>query len=105
MNDAISLIGSCIAGILLGGIFFCGLWWATRKGIASKQPAIWFVGSLLCRTSLILAGIYWIGNGDWQRILACMLGIVAIRIAVIRLSRFHRQQPKLNCSNGEIRES
>ena len=43
---------------LLGAIFFGGLWWTVRKGVASRRPALWFLGSLLLRTSIALAGFY-----------------------------------------------
>ena len=45
-----------VAGVLLGAIFFGGLWWTVRKGVSSKRPALWFFGSLLLRTSIVLAG-------------------------------------------------
>ncbi|MGO9259013.1 MAG: ATP synthase subunit I [Bryobacteraceae bacterium] len=75
------------AGIFLGVIFFGGLWWTIRKGISSEQPALVFVGSLLLRTSLALAGFYFIGRGHWERLLACLLGFVMVRLIEARLIR------------------
>ena len=43
------------AGVLLGAIFFGGLWLTVRKGVSSKQPALWFFGSLLLRMSIVLS--------------------------------------------------
>ena len=59
-----------VAGVLLGAIFFGGLWWTVRKGVSSKQPALWFFGSLLLRMSIALAGFYFVGRGHWERLLA-----------------------------------
>ena len=59
---------------LLGVIFFGGLWWTVQKGVASEAPAFWFLGSLLLRTSLILAGFYLVSLGHWSRLVACLLG-------------------------------
>ena len=37
------------------------------KGVASERPALWFLGSLLLRTSITLAGFYFVGAGHWER--------------------------------------
>jgi F1F0 ATPase subunit 2 len=70
------------AGAGLGTIFFGGLWWTVRMGLASKQPALWFFCSLLLRMSIALVGFYFIGLGHWQRLLACLLGFVLARFVV-----------------------
>jgi len=36
------LILALAAGLVLGAIFFGGLWWTVRKGVSSKYPALWF---------------------------------------------------------------
>ena len=60
MNEALILGFSWVAGVLLGAIFFGGLWWTIRKGMASQIPALWFSGSLLLRTGIALAGFYFV---------------------------------------------
>jgi F1F0 ATPase subunit 2 len=57
MNEVLVLALAFSAGVLLGAIFFGGLWWTVRKGVSSEQPALWFFGSLLLRMSVALAGI------------------------------------------------
>ena len=52
MTDALRLVLALVTGLLLGAIFFGGLWWTVRKGFSSKQPALWFVSSLLLRMVL-----------------------------------------------------
>jgi F1F0 ATPase subunit 2 len=86
MNETVSLVLAAIAGLLLGGIFFGGLWWTVRKGLTAKQPALWFLGSLVLRTSIVLLGFYFVGGGQWQRLLACLLGFMLARVLVIRLT-------------------
>lgn len=76
-----------LAGVGLGAIFFGGLWWTVRKGVASRQPALWFLGSLLLRLGLVIAGFALVGGGDWRRLLLCLLGLLIGRIAVTRLTR------------------
>ncbi len=72
MNHWLSLPGAA-RGVLLGTIFFGGLWWTIRRGVSSKQPAALFFFSLLLRTALpwlafILSRVA-IGAGCW---LACL---------------------------------
>lgn len=87
MNDPLALVLAGLAGCGLGMLFFVGLWWTVRKGISSKRPALWFLGSLLLRTGIVLAGFYLISGGHWERLLACLLGFVIARFAVILLVR------------------
>jgi F1F0 ATPase subunit 2 len=87
MNDPLTLALAGLAGGLLGGVFFGGLWWTVRRGVSSPKPVLWFFGSLLLRTSIVLAGFYFVGRGNWQRIAACLLGFALARFIVMRLTR------------------
>jgi len=87
MNETLSLVPTLVTGILLGAMFFGGLWWTVQKGVPSKRPALWFFGSLLLRTSIALAGFYLIGRGHWERLLVCLLGFFIARLIVTRLTR------------------
>ena len=87
MNEFLGLVLALAAGLSLGAIFFGGLWWTVRKGVSSKRPAFWFLGSLLLRMSLVLVGFYFVGRGNWQRLVACLLGFIIARFCVMRLTR------------------
>ena len=87
MNEFVALVLALVAGVVLGAIFFGGLWWTVRKGVSSKQPALWFFGSLLLRMSIRLAGFYFVAHGHWERLLVCLLGFVMARLIVTRLTR------------------
>lgn len=87
MIELLTLTLSLAAGLLLGAIFFGGLYWTVRKGISSKQPALWFFASLLLRMSIALAGFYFIGRGHWERLIVCLLGFVLARLVVTWLTR------------------
>ena len=87
MNETLSLVLALVTGVLLGAMFFGGLWWTVRKGVSSKRPALWFFASLLLRTSIALAGFYFIAGGHWERLLVCLLGFVIARLIVTRLTR------------------
>ena len=87
MTDALRLVLALVTGLLLGAIFFGGLWWTVRKSVSSQQPAVWFFGSLLLRLSIALAGFYFVGHGHWERLVACLLGFVMARLIVTWLTR------------------
>jgi F1F0 ATPase subunit 2 len=87
MNETLSLVLALVTGVLLGAIFFGGLWWTVSRGLSSKRPALWFFGSLLLRTSIALAGFYFIARVHWERLLLCLLGFVIARLIVTRLTR------------------
>ena len=99
MNEPLPLLLAGAVGLLLGAIFFGGLWWTVRKGLSSRQPALWFFGSMLLRMGIALAGFYFVGRGDWRRLLACLLGFVVARFVVTWLTRApvenqHSQTPE-----------
>ena len=93
MNEILNLISALIAGFLLGAIFFGGLWWTVQKGISSRRPALWFLGSLLLRTVIAVAGFYFTSDGHWERLLICLLGFFIMRKIVIRLTRLPEEEP------------
>ncbi len=94
MNDIPALALALFAGASLGLFFFGGLWWTVQKGVTSERPALWFLGSLLLRTALILAGFYLVSQGHWSRLVACLLGFVIARFIVVkRLTRPPAEEP------------
>jgi F1F0 ATPase subunit 2 len=91
-NDVLPLALAAIAGLLLGAIFFGGLYLTVRKGVSSRSPAVWFFGSLVVRMGIALAGFYFVSDGSWQRLVACFLGFVVARLVVTWLTRPAGQQ-------------
>jgi F1F0 ATPase subunit 2 len=74
MNEIESVILACVAGVLVGIFFYGGLWWTVQRGLRSSWPALWFVGSLIVRTSITLFTFYLVSDGHWLRLLFCMVG-------------------------------
>ena len=87
MNEVLTLTLAWVAGLGLGAIFFGGLWWTVRRGVSFPQPALWFLGSLLLRMSIAVAGFYFVSAGHWQRLLLCLLGFIMARLLVTWLTR------------------
>ncbi|WP_295447051.1 ATP synthase subunit I [uncultured Thiodictyon sp.] len=87
IDELLRLASALLAGLLLGALFFGGLWWTLRKGLSSPRPAGLMLGSLVLRTGLVLTGFYFVGGDQWERLVACLLGFAIARLAVTRLIR------------------
>jgi F1F0 ATPase subunit 2 len=85
-TDTLTLAWTLGTGLVLGAFFFGGLWWTVRKGSACQRPALLFLGSFLLRTSLALAGFYFVAGGRWDRFLTCLFGFVIARLIVTKLA-------------------
>lgn len=96
MNSLFGLTAAGLAGLVLGGVFYGGLWWTVRRGLASPRAGLIFVGSFVLRTGIVLAGFYLIGQEDWQRLAPCLLGFVAARIGVSRLAPAPCEPPEMD---------
>jgi F1F0 ATPase subunit 2 len=92
MNELLSLALAWLAGATLGGVFFGGLWWTVHKGVSSQQPVIWFAGSLLLRTTITLAGFYFVMGSSWRRLLLCSIGFIIARVLVTWFTRLPQSQ-------------
>lgn len=93
MNEALNLVSALAAGFFLGAVFFGGLWWTVQRGLSSKRPALWFLGSLLLRTGTATAGFYFASGGHWERLLICLLGFFIMRRIVLRITRLPEEEP------------
>ena len=84
MSETLPLLLAGMAGVVLGALFFGGLWWTVQKTVSSQRPAWWFFGSFLLRMSLVLVGFYGVTGDQWQRLLACLVGFIFARWIVMQ---------------------
>lgn len=87
MNNILLMILAFVAGIALGIFFFGGLWFTVKKIITAKTPSLWVIGSFIIRFGVVLAAFYFIGAGNWQRLVICLVGFIAARFLVIRFTK------------------
>ena len=91
--DPTILLLALVAGLLLGLVFFGGLWWTVRRGLTARHPALLFVGSLVLRMAVAVGGFWWVSDGQWDRLLACLVGFLVARLVITRVSRQPRNDP------------
>ncbi len=84
MNIISALLPAFAVGLGLGLFFFIGLWWTVEKGLQSPRPALWFFASFICRTGVTLFCLYWLAGGDWQKLIASLVGFIVARFLVTR---------------------
>ncbi len=85
MNNNWNLAAPFIEGSLLGAMFFGGLWWTIQRSVSSAYPGLLFSGSLFVRTGIFIAGLYFVSQRDWRRMVTCLLGFIASRVLVTKL--------------------
>ena len=82
------LVTALALGLVLGAVFFGGLWWTVRRGLTSSTPGLWFGLSALGRMAAVFASFYFLARGGgWSQVLACLLGLLIARAAVTRIVR------------------
>ena len=86
LTDTLTVAWALRTGVVLGAVFFGGLWWTVQKGAVCQRPALLFLSSFLLRTSIALAGLYFVAGSHWDRPLACLLGFVIARLTVTKLT-------------------
>jgi F1F0 ATPase subunit 2 len=87
MSDILYMILSFIAGLLLGTLFFGGLWFTVKKMVNAKVPALWVISSFVFRVGIVLVGFYYISLGNWQRLVICLLGFIIARFVVVHFTK------------------
>jgi len=87
MNTAeiIALSLALLAGVLIGAIFFGGLWWTVLYGLKAKRPVLLFISSLTVRFGLALIVFYFVGEGHLERLTACLAGFIVSRVIIGRI--------------------
>jgi F1F0 ATPase subunit 2 len=78
------LLGSLIAGFILGAGFFWSLWLTVQRIPTASNPGLLMFGSYLVRTIIVVGAFYFIMDGMWQRMVALIIGFILARMVVVR---------------------
>ena len=92
MSEIIEISEATAGGFFLGVLFFGGLWLTVVKSLVSKRPWVWFLTSMVLRTSIALSGFYLLAGTSLKRLLLCSGGFMAARILVVTMTKERRQE-------------
>jgi F1F0 ATPase subunit 2 len=81
------LVAALAAGLVLGTVFFGGLWWTVRRGLTATVPAVWFGLSALGRMAVVVCGLYCFARLGLPSLIACLCGLLVARSAVRHFTR------------------
>lgn len=87
MNNILTTAWVFATGILLGMVFFGGLWITVKKMVHAKRPALWLLASFFIRAGIALAGFYFTGADNWQRLLVCLAGFITARFLILYFTK------------------
>jgi len=96
MNNFLYMVIVFSTGVLLGTLFFGGLWFTIRKIVESKIPAVWLAISFVVRASITLTGLYFIAGTNWRGLFSCLFGFVIARYIVKYLTQLKVWQVNLS---------
>ncbi len=81
------IVLNLMAGVLAGGVYHAGLWMTVTRLAYSERPMVLLAGSALVRMLLLLGGFVLVSFLEWQNLVACMAGFVAVRFGTMILVR------------------
>ena len=92
--DITELTGAAAGGMLLGLIFFGGLYLTVASLPRRSHRARTLLLSALARLGLVLGGFYLIGAGNPPRMLTALVGFIVMRqILLLTLGKKHDPNP------------
>jgi F1F0 ATPase subunit 2 len=83
-SSPLILVLSALAGIILGILYFGGLWLTITKMQTLKNPGIFLTLSFILRTALVIGGFYLIADGKLERLAVAMLAFFVTRFVFIK---------------------
>jgi len=84
INEPLHLVTAFTIGLAFAALYLATLWVVVRRLPGAKHPGLLLLSSAVLRIVLLLAGWYWIADGSWEILLACLLGFLILRFAATR---------------------
>jgi F1F0 ATPase subunit 2 len=76
------LLGAFAGGVALAILYLTLLWITVRRLPQLQYKGLWLAGTAVARLAALMLAFYWIMDGQWQRLLACLVGFILARLAV-----------------------
>ena len=73
-----------IVGSGLGAFYFGALWLTVQRLPRARRPWLLTLGSFWIRLAVTMSGFYFVMQGRWENLLACLLGFLLMRQLLVR---------------------
>lgn len=70
-------------GIILGIIFFGGLYWSVNQLAKVRYPAVLMIASAFVRMGILLFGIFLLADNNIKNMLSIVVGIILVKVVMI----------------------
>lgn len=90
------------AGVLLGFLYFQGLWWSVSRLNRVKNRKMFLFISWLGRSAVLFGGLYLAARYDYRYLLSAFIGLIAVRTVIIRRVK---KQINLLVKKTELKEA
>lgn len=87
MSDVLMLVAVLGAGMVLGVVYFGGLWATIQRLASARRPAVLAFTSFVLRTVVVVAGLTVLYSGDVRRLGIGVLGLLVVRTVAVRQAR------------------
>lgn len=87
MNPFLPMALAWMAGLGLGLFYFGGLWLTVQRLPSLKSPMPLVLASFVLRTAVVVVGFYFVMDGRWERMLACLAGFIMVRLILVSRMR------------------
>jgi F1F0 ATPase subunit 2 len=84
IGQAIDLLMFAGIGAVIGALYFGRLWHTIRQLPRLSHPMLWLFAGTFARLGLVLAAFYLVSQGHWARLIACLVGLVAVSLYLRR---------------------
>ena len=78
-----ALLGGFSGGLVLGALFFGGLWLTVRTAAGKSDGRLIFLVSFILRTALVLGGFYLILMLGPVVLVAALVGFIVVRYVIV----------------------
>jgi F1F0 ATPase subunit 2 len=83
MINSFILMEALVAGLLMGIVYFGGLWLTVQRLREARRPALLALGSLAGRLAMMLLVLYLVTGGQWAGIGIYLLGFFIMRTVLV----------------------
>lgn len=76
-----------LSGLIMGLVFFGGLYWSVEKLPQTKNPALLMLASLLVRMAVLMTGFVLLFKRSVAEGMAALVGIVVVKFMLIAFTK------------------